>query len=162
MVLKENPSFIFHSAPIFKSYFMKKIILVFISTFFSVFCFAQNKEANPYKTEATLPWDFETFTISLGNFKERTISVDSLKLLMEEKIKVLSNDSEDKMKVDKFTLSYMRFQENAIVLVGTNDTLTTKMKDLFPRVEKGDVFYIEAHFTKNNFRKSAIMSFKVK
>ena len=149
---------------------MKKIILLFIALLFSPLfwrgsggeAFAQNKETDLYKTEATLPWDFETFTISLGNFKERTISMDSLKLLAKEKINVHSKDSEDKMKVDKFTMSYMRFQENAIVLVGTNDTLTTKMKELFPHVEKGDVFYIEAHFTKNNFRKSAIMSFKVK
>lgn len=139
-----------------------KIILIFVSSFFSLFVFAQNKEAATIKTTAILPRDFETYSISLGNFKERIISTDSLKLLADEKINVKSKGLGNIMKVDKFTLTYMRNEESPVVLLGTNDTLTTKMRDIFLHAERGDVFYIEAYFLKNNLKKSVLMSLKVK
>jgi hypothetical protein len=141
---------------------MKKIILFFISILFSICSFAQVREDAGYKTDATLPPDFETYNIRLGEFYGNKIIADSLKYLMNEKILVHANHSDEKIKVEKFTFSYMKYLDKAIFFKGENDTLNSNMKDAMLHANKGDVFYIEAKFSKNNTSKSAVMSLNVK
>lgn len=146
---------------------MKKSILLIIilhSTLFILPSFAQEEERKPviYKTDATLPVDFETYIIHLGEFNKNSIPADSLKYLVNEKIKVEVKHTNEKIKVDKFTFSYMKYLDIAEVFTGINDTLNVKMKEAMLHALKGDVFYIEAKFVRNKLNKSAVMSLRVK